>query len=277
MTDRYAVIGNPIAHSKSPFIHMVFAQQTRQDLTYEALLAPLDGFVETVDAFRRQNGKGMNVTVPFKLEAHQFVTELTERAQLAQAVNTLKFEENRILGDNTDGAGLVQDITVNLNTQINGKRILLMGAGGAARGVILPVLQHRPAMLAIANRTLQKALDLQQQFAAYDQIKAGAYMDFAGTRFDIVINATAASLNDELPQLPEAVFAPDALAYDMMYSIEPTRFLNYAALQGVRQLADGIGMLVEQAAESFYLWRGIRPDTQAVIMQLKKPAEKPDE
>lgn len=277
MTDRYAVIGNPIAHSKSPFIHTAFAQQTRQDLTYAALLAPQGGFAETVDAFRRQNGKGMNVTVPFKLDAHRYATELTERAQLAQAVNTLKFEENRILGDNTDGAGLVQDITVNLNTPISGKRILLMGAGGAARGVILPVLQHRPAMLAIANRTPQKALDLQQQFAAYSQIKAGAYMDFAGTHFDIVINATAASLNDELPQLPEAVFARDALAYDMMYSTEPTRFLNYAARQGVRQLADGIGMLVEQAAESFYLWRGVRPDTQAVIAQLKKPAEKSGE
>ncbi|MBX3629486.1 MAG: shikimate dehydrogenase [Nitrosomonas sp.] len=269
MTDRYAVVGNPIAHSKSPLIHTTFARQTQQDLRYEAILAPLDSFISTVEAFRQQDGKGMNVTVPFKLEACRFATELTERASIAQAVNTLKFESDTILGDNTDGAGLVRDITANLSIPIAGKRALLMGAGGAARGVILPLLQQQPATLAIANRTPQKALDLQRQFSAYGRISAGSYMDFAGTHFDIVINATAASLNDGLPELPDGIFAAGALAYDMMYSKEPTRFLKYAARQNVQYLADGIGMLVEQAAESFHLWRGIRPDTATIIAQLK--------
>ncbi len=269
MTDRYAVIGNPIAHSKSPLIHTAFAQQTQQDLRYEAIPAPLDGFISTVETFRQQGGKGMNVTVPFKLEACRFAAELTERARTAQAVNTLKFESDTILGDNTDGAGLMRDITTNLRIPVAGKRILLMGAGGAARGVILPLLQQQPTTLVIANRTPQKALDLQQQFAAYGQVNAGGYMDFAGAHFDIVINATAASLNNELPELPAGIFATGALAYDMMYSQEPTPFLKYAAQHNVPYLADGIGMLVEQAAESFHLWRGIRPDTAAIIAQLK--------
>jgi len=269
MTDRYAVVGNPVAHSKSPLIHTAFAQQTHQDLRYEAILAPLDGFINTVETFRQQGGKGMNITVPFKLEAYQLTNELTERARVAQAVNTLKFENDMALGDNTDGAGLIRDIVVNLNFPVAGKRVLLMGAGGASRGVILPLLQQKPAILAVANRTPQKALDLQQQFSAYGQFSAGGYMDFAGEHFDIVLNATASSLSDELPELPDGIFAKKALAYDMMYSNKPTRFLQYAAQHGVPYLADGIGMLVEQAAESFYLWRGVRPDTRAVIAQLK--------
>ncbi|GJL75728.1 shikimate dehydrogenase [Nitrosomonas sp.] len=271
MTDRYAVVGNPIAHSKSPLIHSMFARQTRQDMRYDAMLAPLDGFKTTADTFRQLGGKGMNVTVPFKLEAHQLATGLTERAGIAQAVNTLKFEDGQILGDNTDGAGLVQDIIGNLNMPITGKHILLMGAGGAARGVILPLLQQKPAMLAIANRTPQKAVALQKQFIQHGQTDAGDYAHFAGKRFDIIINATAASLNDALPALPPGIFAADALAYDMMYSAEPTRFLKYAEKQGVHHLADGIGMLVEQAAESFHLWRGIRPETKDIIAQLKNP------
>lgn len=269
MTDRYAVVGNPVAHSKSPLIHTAFAQQTHQDLRYEAILAPLNGFINTVETFRQQGGKGMNITVPFKLEAYQLTNELTERARVAQAVNTLKFENDMVLGDNTDGAGLIRDIVVNLNFPVAGKRVLLMGAGGASRGVILPLLQQKPAILAVANRTPQKALDLQQQFSAYGQFSAGGYMDFAGEHFDIVLNATAASLSDELPELPDGIFTKKALAYDMMYSNKPTRFLQYAAQHGVPYLADGIGMLVEQAAESFYLWRGVRPDTRAVIAQLK--------
>jgi len=270
MTDRYAVVGNPIAHSKSPLIHNMFARQTRQDMQYDAMLAPLDGFKTTADTFRQQGGKGMNVTVPFKLVAHQLATSLTERADIAQAVNTLKFEDDRILGDNTDGAGLVQDIIGNLNIAITDKHILLMGAGGAARGVILPLLQQKPALLAIVNRTPQKAIALQKQFIQHGQIDAGDYMHFAGRSFDIVINATSASLNDALPALPPGIFAADALAYDMMYSAEPTRFLKYAGEQGVRHLADGIGMLVEQAAESFHLWRGIRPETKDIITRLKR-------
>lgn len=269
MLDSYAVIGNPIAHSKSPLIHTAFAQQTNQALYYGAILAPLDGFRQTVQSFRQQGGKGLNVTVPFKLEAYQLATRLTERASIAQAVNTLKFENDEILGDNTDGAGLVRDIECNLGISIADKRVLLMGAGGAARGVILPLLQRKPALLAIANRTAQKAQALQQQFSAYGHIAAGSFMHFSGENFDLIINATSASLHDALPELPIDIFAHAALAYDMMYSPEPTRFLQYAKKNGARHIADGIGMLVEQAAESFFLWRGIRPQTKPVIAQLK--------
>lgn len=272
MTDRYAVIGNPVAHSKSPLIHTAFARQTGQDLQYEAILAPLDGFKATVNDFLQQGGKGLNITVPFKLEAYQLAMRLTERASIAQAVNTFKLENNQILGDNTDGAGLVRDIIVNLNVPVTGKHILLMGAGGAARGAILPLLQQKPAMLAIANRTPQKAVALQEQFAQFGQIIAGDYTYFAGQCFDIIINATSASLNDALPELPSGIFAAGALAYDMMYGAEPTRFLKYAAQHGVNHLADGIGMLVEQAAESFYLWRSIRPETRDIINHLKTQA-----
>lgn len=269
MLDSYAVIGNPIAHSKSPLIHTAFAQQTNQALQYSAILAPLDGFRKTVENFRQQGGKGLNVTVPFKLEAYQLATRLTERAAIAQAVNTLKFGNDEILGDNTDGAGLVRDIECNLGISIADKRILLMGAGGAARGVILPLLQHKPTLLAIANRTAQKAEALQQQFIAHGNITAGNFMHFSGTHFDLIINATSASLHDALPELPVDVFAHATLAYDMMYSHEPTRFLQFAQKNGAHHIADGIGMLVEQAAESFFLWHGVRPQTKPVIALLK--------
>ena len=269
MSDRYCVFGNPVGHSKSPLIHAAFAAQCGQDLSYEALLVPLDGFAASVRAFVAADGHGANVTVPFKEEAFHLADRLTVRAELAAAVNTLRFDGAEILGDNTDGAGLIRDITANLNFPVYGKRVLLMGAGGASRGVILPLLQQQPALLAVANRTPRKALDLQQQFATHGQISAGGYLDFAGEQFDIIINATAASLNDDLPELPGDIFAAKALAYDMMYSTKPTRFLQYAAQRGAPHLADGIGMLVEQAAESFYLWRGIRPDTRAVIAQLR--------
>jgi len=269
MLDSYAVIGNPISHSKSPFIHTTFAQQTNQSIQYGALLAPLDGFQMTVTNFRQQGGKGLNVTVPFKLEAFQLATRLTERATIAQAVNTLKFENDEILGDNTDGAGLVRDIELNLGIPIASKRILLMGAGGAARGVILPLLQQKPSILAIANRTLHKAEALQQQFIAHGNLVSGDFMHFSDEHFDIIINATSASLHDALPELPARVFAQTTLAYDMMYHHEPTRFLKFAHQHGARQLADGIGMLVEQAAESFFVWRGIRPQTKSIIAMLK--------
>ncbi len=269
MLDSYAVIGNPISHSKSPLIHTTFAQQTNQSMQYGALLAPLDGFQITATNFRQQSGKGLNVTVPFKLEAFQLATRLTERATIAQAVNTLKFENDEILGDNTDGAGLVRDIESNLGISIASKRILLLGAGGAARGVILPLLQQNPAILAIANRTLHKAEALQQQFIAYGNMVAGDFMRFSDEHFDIIINATSASLHDALPELPANVFAQTTLAYDMMYRHEPTRFLKFAHQHGAHQLADGIGMLVEQAAESFFVWRGIRPQTKPIIAMLK--------
>jgi shikimate dehydrogenase len=271
MTDRYAVFGNPISHSKSPLIHAEFAQQTGQDISYEALLAPVDGFAQSVDAFRAQgaqSARGANVTVPFKQEAFTYATELTERAQLAQAVNTLKFDGDKVLGDNTDGAGLVRDLTVNLACSLAGKRVLLLGAGGAARGVILPLLGEKPAVLAIANRTPDKAVQLARQFGRHGPISGGGYEELTGREFDVVINATSSGLCDELPPLPEGVFAPGALAYDMMYGKE-TPFMAFARAHGAR-VADGLGMLVEQAAEAFYLWRGVRPETQPVITLLRK-------
>jgi shikimate dehydrogenase len=270
MTDFYAVIGNPIAHSKSPLIHTEFSRQTGQDIRYEAMLTPVDEFAATVSSFRSRGGKGANVTVPFKLEACEISSRLTQRAHAAQAVNTLVFKTDGITGDNTDGAGLVCDIVVNLKFLLKAKRVLLMGAGGAARGVVLPLLEHEPRILAIANRTKQKAYELQQQFSryGYGNIVPADYADLAGEKFDLVINATSASLRGELPALPANIFAAGSLAYDMMYGNGRTPFLQYAKQQGVARLADGIGMLVEQAAESFFLWRGIRPKTAPVIEML---------
>ncbi|ODT84496.1 MAG: shikimate dehydrogenase [Nitrosomonadales bacterium SCN 54-20] len=275
MSDLYAVIGNPVAHSKSPLIHVGFARQSEQDIRYEAILAPLDGFVETVVAFRQRGGKGANVTVPFKLEAHTLSSCLTERAKAAGAVNTLVFEADDILGDNTDGAGLVRDIAVNLGYALDDRRVLLMGAGGAARGVIRPLLDHEPAALVIANRTRQKADDLQRLFASSGNVISAAYEDLRGQEFDLVINATSASLQGDLPPLPEGIFAGASLAYDMMYGKGLTPFLQFAQQQGAARLADGIGMLVEQAAESFFLWRGIRPKTEPVIEMLRSSLGSP--
>jgi shikimate dehydrogenase len=260
-------VGNPIAHSKSPLIHAAFARQTGQDLIYSALLAPLDGFPEVVEAFRAGGGHGMNVTVPFKQQAYRLATRLTERARLAEAVNTLKFEADGILGDNTDGTGLVADISVNLRLNPAGRRILLMGAGGAARGVLGPLLQTKPATLFIANRTPDKAVLLARQFSVLGSVQGGGFEDLAGRRFDLVINATAAGLTDDLPPLPEAVFAEAALAYDLMYG-KDTPFMKFARHHRV-SVADGLGMLVEQAAEAFYLWRGVRPATAPVIAELR--------
>lgn len=269
MADRYVVVGNPITHSKSPQIHAAFAAQTGQNLTYERLLAPLDGFVASVEVFRAEGGKGLNVTVPFKQEAWQLCDQLSERAQLAEAVNTIKFEDGRIIGDNTDGIGLCRDICHNLQQALQGKRILLLGAGGAARGVILPLLAEHPACLTIANRTASKAEQLAQQFQHYGQLGASSYEALAGQQFDVIINATSASLSDALPPLPGGCFAPGSLAYDMMYGKGLTPFLLFAQQQGSAQLADGLGMLVEQAAEAFCIWRGVRPDTTAVIAELR--------
>jgi len=292
MTDRYAVIGNPIAHSKSPLIHAAFARQSGQDMEYSTILAArrldgtwavgtngqsleetpiiaLQGFEAKVEEFRAAGGKGLNVTVPFKVEAWQLASRLTERARLAQAVNTLKFEaDGAILGDNTDGAGLVRDITDNLGCPVQGKRILLMGAGGAARGVLLPLLEQQPAALFIVNRTAAKAHELQNQFSAYGRVESGGYQVLAERQFDVVINATSSGLSDELPPLPPGVFAAGALAYDMMYGRE-TPFMAFARQQGVSGVADGLGMLVEQAAEAFLLWRGVRPETAPVIAQMR--------
>ncbi|SIR23566.1 shikimate dehydrogenase [Aromatoleum tolulyticum] len=274
--DRYAVIGNPIAHSKSPVIHAAFAAQTRQTLTYEALLAPLDGFAATVAGFRAAGGCGCNVTVPFKLEAFALAERRSPRAQAAGAVNTLKFDAEGIYGDNTDGAGLVRDLTHNLDCPLAGRRILLLGAGGAARGVMLPLLSAAPARLTLANRTVSRAEALVAEFtsaAGSTPLAAGSFADLAGSQFDVVINATAASLADEAPPLPAGLYAPGALAYDMMYGRGDTPFLVAARSDGAARLADGLGMLVEQAAESFLLWRGVRPATAPVLAELRRQIE----
>lgn len=260
------MIGNPIAHSKSPEIHARFAQQTAQHVVYERVLAPLDGFAQTVRDLIDQGCKGANVTVPFKLEAYALATTLTERAKAAGAVNTLKFDGNTILGDNTDGVGLVTDIVRNAGIAVEGSKVLLLGAGGAARGVILPLLEQRPQQLLIANRTVAKAEELAAQFAAQGPITASTF-DGVRERFDIVINATSASLSSDLPPIAPDTIGPATFVYDMMYGKEPTVFMHFAAECGAR-VRDGLGMLIEQAAEAFYVWRGVRPETAAAYAAL---------
>ena len=267
MTDKYAVIGNPIAHSKSPQIHKMFAEQTGQDISYEAILAPLDGFAATIERLHDEGYKGCNVTVPFKFEALQLSTWLNGRAQVAQAVNTLKFEDSSILGYNTDGFGLERDIKRNLGVEIEGKRVLLMGAGGAAHGVAQPLFNIN-ANLAVVNRTVEKARDMTAAFDKQHQATVYSYEEIAGQHFDIVINATSSGLSDEMPPLPPGIFAFGALAYDMMYGRE-TPFMKFAREHGAAVVSDGLGMLVEQAAESFWIWRGVRPDTTPVIAALR--------
>lgn len=270
--DRYCVIGNPIAHSKSPAIHAAFAAQTGQDLVYERCLAPLDGFAATVRGLMEQGYRGANVTVPFKLEAAALATHLSPRARAAGAVNTLSFADGAIHGDNTDGPGLVADIVGNAGVTLAGKRILLLGAGGAARGVLLPFLEQGPAAIVVANRTPATAVALVNDFPAYRPLlAAGGFENIAG-RFDIVVNATSASLNDAMPPVPASVFAEGTLALDMMYGDAPTPFLRFAAGQGAA-IRDGLGMLVEQAAEAFAIWRGVRPQTGEVFRQLRGSAQ----
>ena len=271
MPDQYAVIGNPVAHSKSPLIEAVIARHTRQYLVYGRLLAPAHRFIATASAFRAAGGRGLNVTLPFKGEAFGFATLLSQRARAAQAVNTLKFEANTIFGDNTDGAGLVNDLLRNLGCAVAGARVLLLGAGGAARGVLEPLLKQRPAQLVLANRTLGKAQLLAQSFRG--AVEAGTYAVLAGSQFDLVVNATSASLAGMLPPLPPGVFARGALAYDMMYGRGETPFLAFARGEGAATLADGLGMLVEQAAESFFIWRGLRPDTAPVLRLMRANKE----
>ena len=266
---QYCVFGNPVAHSKSPAIHAEFARQTGENIRYEALLAPLDGFADSVRSFIASGGRGANVTVPFKEEAFRLCSAHSDRAQLAGAVNTLSFDGTQILGDNTDGAGLARDLTVNLKTPLNGRRILLLGAGGAARGAIGPILEQRPEQLFIANRTANKASDLARLFSSLGPVAGGGFPELAGSRFDVVINATSASLAGEIPPLPAGVFAPEALAYDMMYGKGDTPFIAHAKELGVTHLADGLGMLVEQAAEAFFVWRSIRPDSLPVLDKLR--------
>ncbi|CAN7484678.1 Shikimate dehydrogenase (NADP(+)) [compost metagenome] len=276
-SDRYVVIGNPVAHSRSPAIHAAFARQTGEAVQYDRLEAPLDGFADTVRQFFAEGGYGCNVTVPFKLEAYDLADRLTERAEAAGAVNTLWIEEGMIHGDNTDGIGLVRDIQDNLDTLIEGKRVLLLGAGGAAMGAMLPLIECRPSRIVVANRTASRASDMLEEFVeAADQYGVelwGGGLDALDglsedEAVDVVINASSSSLHGEVPPVPEFLLGEGVLAYDMMYGAEPTVFLQFAARCGAR-VSDGLGMLVEQAAEAFYIWRGVRPRTAPVLAELR--------
>jgi shikimate dehydrogenase len=272
-TDLYAVIGNPIAHSKSPVIHARFAEQTGERIEYRRLLAPVDGFVDTVRTFVAAGGRGLNVTVPFKLDAHALADRLSPRASAAGAVNTLRFDADGVYGENTDGVGLVSDIEKNLGVSLNGARVLLLGAGGAARGAVLPMLERGPRSLTIVNRTEHKALSLVEQFARAAQeagcaLTGGAPGAIEPMPYDVVVNATAGSLTAQLPECDERAFGSSTLAYDMMYGAQPTVFMRHAQALGAR-ISDGLGMLVEQAAESFWVWRGVRPATAPVLAELR--------
>ncbi|MES2720354.1 MAG: shikimate dehydrogenase [Pseudomonadota bacterium] len=272
MLDRYAVIGNPIAHSKSPAIHREFAGQTGQSLTYEALLAPLDDFAGAWQRFREAGGKGANVTVPFKEQAWTLSQQRTHRAELAGAVNTLSIATNgELLGDNTDGIGLVRDITANAGWSLAGKRILMLGAGGAARGVIQPLLAAGAAQVMVANRTLAKAQTLAQVFAGEGDVQALdlSALGQVAQPFDVLINATSASLQGESLALPSSIHHADSAAYDMMYGSE-TPFLRWARAQGLSRCRDGAGMLIEQAAEAFFIWRGVRPSTENLLLAMRQ-------
>lgn len=272
--DRYVVIGNPIEHSKSPAIHAKFALQTQQSITYERLLAPLDGFDAVVKDLINSGARGANITLPFKLDAYKLATDLSPRARAAGAVNTLKFDGDRIVGDNTDGVGLVRDIVENAGVELRERRILLLGAGGGARGVILPLLSELPAELVVANRTVKRAEDLLAHFHGHlVALSASSFEDLSG-EFDVVINATSASLSDSMPNISPALLSEHSFVYDMMYGAKPTIFMEWAAAQHAT-VRDGLGMLVEQAAESFALWRGVRPETISVYEWLRSQYDNP--
>jgi len=266
MTDRYAVIGNPIAHSKSPEIQAAFARQTGQDMSYERLQAPLAGFAATAMRFAREGGRGANVTVPFKLEAFALAQARSARAERAGASNTLAWRGTHWFGDNTDGVGLVRDLTVNLDVSPAGRDILVLGAGGAGHGILGPLLATGPRSLVISNRTAARAEELARLFAADGPIAARTFAELGATSANLtaVDHADATAL-----PWPETVFAPGALAYDLKYAVEPTPFVHWARLHGAARAVDGLGMLIEQAAESFLLWRGVRPDTAPVFALLR--------
>tara|TARA_R110002050_G_scaffold9504_1_gene33245 strand:- start:393558 stop:394382 length:825 start_codon:yes stop_codon:yes gene_type:complete len=270
MTDHYAVIGNPISHSKSPIIHTEFAKQTGQNLDYIAKEVPLDNLASGLQELQQNGFKGINITVPFKEQAWQLVSNKSGHAQRAGAINTIIFNDDGSLsGDNTDGIGLCRDLSINNQIELKGKRLLLLGAGGAARGVIEPLLKYHPASLFIANRTASKAINLSTLFADFGNVEGGGYDALSGS-FDVIINATAASLSGEVPPLPDAILTPNTVCYDMMYSNVDTAFIAWAKQRGVAKTIDGLGMLVEQAAEAFRLWRGIQPETETVITLIRQ-------
>lgn len=270
MTDRYAVFGNPIEHSLSPEIHTCFARQAGQDLVYSRQLVEIGCFTDAADRFFAEGGKGLNITVPFKEDACQYAHDLTPRAGRAGAVNTLTLQgDGGVLGDTTDGAGMVRDITGNLDWSIAGKNLLILGAGGAVKGVLEPVLEQQPASVFVANRTARKAEILAEAFCDLGAIYGGGFDAVPGQQFDLIINGTSASLGGDLPPVNGAVIGQQTRCYDMMYSKAPTVFLAWAKTQGAFACADGLGMLVEQAAEAFTLWRGVRPETLPVIEVLR--------
>lgn len=273
MTDHYAVIGNPINHSKSPLIHTEFAKQTGQNLDYIAQEIPLDNLAGGLQKLQEQGFKGINITVPFKEHAWKIVSDKSEHAQRAGAINTILFNDDGTLtGDNTDGTGLCRDLTNNHQIELKGKRLLLLGAGGAARGVIEPLLKYQPSLLFIANRTASKATDLCDLFSGFGNVNGGGYASLSGS-FDVIINATAASLNGEVPPLPDDILNQNGVCYDMMYSDADTAFITWAKQHDAAKAIDGLGMLVEQAAEAFRLWRGIQPETNKLIMQIRQVKE----
>lgn len=276
MTDRYAVFGHPIAHSKSPRIHALFAEQTGQDLSYGAQDVPAEDFDAALGAFCADGGKGLNCTVPLKELAYARADERSERAERAKAVNTLVWRaDGWLYGDNTDGIGLLRDLTVNLGLTLAGRNILLLGAGGASRGILQPLLAENPERLVIANRTPDKAKQLAVEFADLGPIKGGGFEALLGQCFDLILNATAASLSGELPSLPAGVLAAGGDCYDLAYGSQQTAFVRWGQDQGAAHSVDGLGMLVEQAAEAFYLWRGVRPETQPVIALFERERQTP--
>ncbi|MCA0422281.1 MAG: shikimate dehydrogenase [Proteobacteria bacterium] len=271
MTDRLAIFGNPVQHSKSPQIYHRFAEQAGIDLTYERIEAPLDGFHEAFMAFRASGARGGNITAPFKLDAYAASTKRMREAEIAGACNTYKFVGDDILVQNTDGIGLVNDIQQNLNVPLEGKRILILGAGGAVRGCLAPFLDQKPGTLTIANRTLSRADDLAARFAGFGKIEAVGLDGLDGRRFDVVLNATSAALSGQSLALPASIFREAVLAYDLNYGKGKTPFLKSAEANSSARLADGVGMLAEQAVEAFAWWYGTRPDSRAVIEMLTVP------
>lgn len=268
--DEYGVIGHPVDHSWSPFIHELFARETGQALVYRRHDVAAEQFREYVLDFAARGGRGLNVTIPHKAAAAALSDELTARAARAGAVNTLTFERGRIRGDNTDGAGLVADLRTHLALRLAGARILLAGAGGAARGVLGPILELQPAEVVIANRTAERARALARAFASLGPVRGSAYAELPPIAFDLLLNATAASLSGEVPPLPDAAVAPATVCYDMAYARSDTPFVAWARARGCRQAVQGWGMLVEQAAESFQIWRGVRPSTAPVLELLTR-------
>lgn len=273
--DQYAVFGQPIKHSKSPRIHQLFAEQTGQNLQYTAQEVAAEQFVATAKTFFAQGGKGLNCTVPLKELAWNFATHKTERAELAKAVNTLAAQANgSVLGDNTDGCGLVTDLLANHGISLSEKRILLLGAGGASRGVLLPLLEQTPACLIIANRTTDKAINLAAEFAHKGAISGCGFTDLIDCEpFDVILNATSASLSGQLPPLPDSLLVKQGICYDLAYGNEPTAFVRWGQAHHAAKSLDGLGMLVEQAAEAFFIWRGVRPETLPVIALLNAERE----